>query len=144
MKIFFDTSVLVAVAVAHHPHHVSAFAVFRQASNGRKTGVVTAHALAETYSTLTRLPLNPMIHPTEALRFIKDSVLGHCEVVSLHERDYVALLASAASAGIRGGAFYDTLQLHGAEKAGCDRIYTFSVNDFVRLAPQLQARIVRP
>ena len=144
MKVFFDTSVLVAVAVAHHPHHAAALAVYRQASNGRNTGVVTAHALAETYSTLTRLPLSPMIHPTEALRFIKESILGHCEVVSLHERDYVALLTSAASAGVRGSAFYDALQLHGAEKAGCDRIYTFNVNDFVRLAPQLQARIVRP
>lgn len=144
MRFYFDTSVLVAVAVAHHPHHVAGLAAYRQVMSGRHSGVVSAHGLAETFSTLTRLPLSPTIHPTEAYRYITETVVAHCEVVSLQEEDYLAMLESAAKAGVRGGILYDALQLRCAEKARCDRIYTFNLTDFVRLAPQLQSKLVRP
>jgi hypothetical protein len=45
---------------------------------------------------------------------------------------------------LRGGILYDALQLRCAEKARCDRIYTFSLSDFVCLAPQLGNRVLRP
>ena len=144
MRFYFDTSVLVAVAVAHHPHHVAGFAVYRQVMNGRHVGVVSAHGLAETFSTLTRLPLSPMVHPTEAHRYITESVVRHCEVVDLQKKDYLAMLESAVRAGLRGGIVYDLLQLQCAEKARCDRIYTVNLTDFVRLAPQFQDKIVCP
>lgn len=85
-----------------------------------------------------------MIHPTEAYRYITESIVRHCEIVDLQKRDYLAMLESAAKAGLRGGIVYDLLQLQCAEKARCDRIYTFNLADFVRLAPQLQNKIVRP
>lgn len=85
-----------------------------------------------------------MIHPTEAYRYVTESIVEHCEVVTLHEKDYLAMLESAAQAGWRGGILYDALQLRCAEKARCDRIYTFNLSDFVRLAPHLENRIVRP
>ena len=144
MRFYFDTSVLVAVAVAHHPHHGAGLSAYRQVLSGRHTGVVSAHGLAETFSTLTRLPLSPMIHPTEAYRYITESIVRHCEIVDLQKRDYLAMLESAAKAGLRGGIVYDLLQLQCAEKARCDRIYTFNLADFVRLAPQLQNKIGRP
>ena len=144
MRLYFDTSVLVALAVAHHPHHAASSAVYRQVTSGRHEGVVSAHGLAETFSTLTRLPLTPMIHPSEAYRYVTESIVEHCEVVILHEKDYLATLDSAAQAGLRGGILYDALQLRCAEKARCDRIYTFNLSDFLRLAPQLGNRILRP
>jgi predicted nucleic acid-binding protein len=85
-----------------------------------------------------------MIHPTEAHRYIAESVVGHCEIVSLQKDDYLAMLESAARAGLRGGIVYDALQLHCAEKARCDRIYTFNLADFLRLAPQSQIKILCP
>jgi len=144
VKFFFDTSVLVAAAVQHHPHHVAGSAAYRQVMSGRHSGVVSAHGLAETFSSLTRLPLTPMIHPTEAYRYLTETVVAHCETVTLGENDYLAILESAAKAGLRGGILYDAVQLHCAEKARCDRIYTFNLTDFVRLAPQLQNKIVSP
>jgi predicted nucleic acid-binding protein len=144
VKFYFDTSVLVAAAVAHHPHHGAGLAAYRQVMSGRHTGVVSAHGLAETFSTLTRLPLSPMIHPTEAYLFVKETIVPHCETVSLQEKDYLGMLESAAKAGLRGAILYDALQLQCAEKARCDRIYTFNLSHFVRLAPQLQSKIVSP
>ena len=144
MRLYFDTSVLVSLAVAHHPHHAPAFAAFSQATNGRHQAVVSAHGLAETFTTLTRLPITPMVHPTEAYRFVSETVVGHCTVVTLVEKDYLAALEAAAQAGLRGGIIYDALQLRCAEKARCDRIYTFDISQFVRLAPHLGNKILRP
>ena len=144
MKFFFDTSVLVAVAVAHHPHHAAGLAAYRQAMSGRHSGAVSAHGLAETFSTLTRLPLSPAIHPSEAYLFINETVLPHCEVVSLDSKDYLAILETAVKAALRGGVVYDALQLRCAEKSRCDRIYTFNHAHFLRLAPTLRDKISQP
>jgi len=134
----------VSLAVAHHPHHRLAYAAFRQVTSGGHEGFVSAHGLAETFSTLTRLPITPMVHPTEAYRFVAETIVGHCAVVALVEKDYLATLEAAAKAGLRGGAIYDELHLRCAEKARCGRIYTFNILDFVRLAPHLAKQIVRP
>lgn len=144
MRLYFDTSVLVSLAVAHHPHHDLAYTAFRQVTAGGHEGFVSAHGLAETFTTLTRLPITPMVHPSEAYRFVSETVVGHCEVVCLVEKDYMATLDAAAKAGLRGGVVYDALQLRCAEKARCDRIYTFNMLDFVRIAPHLRKQIVHP
>jgi predicted nucleic acid-binding protein len=144
VKFYFDTSVLVALAVKHHIHNAAAVSVYRQVTSGPHEGVVSAHGLAETFATLTRLPLSPMIHPTEAYRYVEETILEHCEVVTLNEKDYLATLESAGRAGLRGGILYDALQLRSAEKARCDRIYTFNLSHFVRFAPHLESRILRP
>ena len=70
--------------------------------------------------------------------------MPHCETVSLGEIDYLALLESVAKAGSRGGIVYDAIQLQCAVKAACDRIYTFNLKDFIRIAPQLQDKIMSP
>jgi predicted nucleic acid-binding protein len=144
VRLYFDTSVLVSLAVAHHPHHRLAYAAFRQVTSGGHEGFVSAHGLAETFSTLTRLPITPMVHPTEAYRFVAETIVGHCSVVALVEKDYLATLEAAAKAGLRGEAIYDELHLRCAAKARCGRIYTFNISDFVRLAPHLAKQIVRP
>ena len=144
MRLYFDTSVLVSLAVRHHPHHDLAFAAFHQVTRGGHEGFVSAHGLAETFSTLTRLPITPMVHPTEAYRFVSETIVESCAVVCLVERDYLTTLEAAAKAGLRGGILYDALQLRCAEKARCDRIYTFNISDFVRIAPHLRKQIVRP
>lgn len=144
MRLFFDTSVLVSVGIAQHPHHPPAYSVFKQVVEGLHQGFVSAHGLAETFNTLTRLPITPMVHPSEAYLFVSKTVVGHCTVVPLAATDYLATLAAAAQAGLRGGINYDALQLHCAEKTECERIYTFNVSDFLCIAPHLGNRIMRP
>jgi predicted nucleic acid-binding protein len=80
-----------------------------------------------------------MVHPAEANRFVSKTVVGNCAVVCLVEKEYMATLEAAAKAGLRGGVLYDALQLRCAEKAGCDRIYTFNTSDFVRIASPRKA-----
>jgi predicted nucleic acid-binding protein len=85
-----------------------------------------------------------MFHPTEAYRIVAETIVGRCEVVCLDQADYLATLQAAANSGLRGGIIYDALHVRCAEKARCDRIYTFNIPDFLRVAPQIGKQILRP
>lgn len=142
MDIFFDTSVLVASALRHHPHHLQAAGALREAVSGRQRGFVAVHSLAEMYAVLTRLPVQPAIHPTEARQIIEENIVAHLHVLSIAAADYREVIKQMAQAGMKGGIIYDALLLKCARKRHCDRIYTFNVGHFERLAPDL-ARVFR-
>ena len=144
MKFFLDTSVLVAALVRRHPQHVRGFSVFRSVVEGEHEGYVSTHTLAEFYAVITRLPVRPAVQSSEAMLMIERDILAHCRLIELDTEDYRTTLAKAAENGWRGGSIYDALLLRCAAKADPDRIYTFNVADFVRLAPELANRICAP
>jgi predicted nucleic acid-binding protein len=135
VKAYVDTNVLVASSVEEHRHHVPAFELVKRVKEGNVRGCISTHGLAEFYSVLTRAPFTPRVHPTEAGRFLEDNVLTYFELIALSVNDYKAVLRSCAAAGLIGGVLFDALHLHSAQKAGCDRVYTFNVKDFRALAP---------
>jgi len=144
MNAFFDTSVLVAASVEQHPHHSQALAAVTRALEARHKTYVGVHSLAELYAVLTRLPVQPTIHPVEAVRIVEENVLPHFEPVALELADYRSALAAVASGGWRGGRVYDALLLRCAEKKNCQRIYTLNLGEFRLLAPHLGTRICSP
>lgn len=83
MKSYFDTSVLVAAALEHHPHHVPAAAILAKVRAKEMAGWVSAHGLAELYAVLTRAPLSPPVYPSEAWQIIERDVHPYFEVASL-------------------------------------------------------------
>jgi predicted nucleic acid-binding protein len=144
MKIFCDTSVLVAGAVRSHEHYTRAFTVVERVASKKDRGVVSVHSLAEMYAVLTRLPLIPRIQPAEAAKIVSDNVVRHFNMQTLNAREHAASVSAAAENGVIGGAIYDVLLLAAAQKAKPDRIYTFNVAEFRRLAPDLQDLIAAP
>ncbi|MEO7145954.1 MAG: PIN domain-containing protein [Bryobacteraceae bacterium] len=144
MEIFFDTSVLVASFVEGHAHHNAAFPAVDAVIRGRNRGALSVHSVAETYAVLTKLPVAPAIHPAEAHRMIAHNVLPHFTLVPLEPKDYTEVLDEAMGAGWRGGLIYDALLLKCAEKRRCQRIYTFNVAHFQKIAPHLKNRISAP
>ena len=142
---YLDTNVLVAASVEQHQHHLQSFDLVKAVKEGTIEGCISTHGLAEFYSVLTRAPFTPRVHPAEAGRFLDDNVLPYFELITLSASDYKAVLRSCASAGLIGGVVFDALHLHSAQKAGCDRIYTFNVKDFRFLAPSdLADRVAAP
>jgi predicted nucleic acid-binding protein len=134
MKVFLDTSVLIAAVLDDHESHARAFAVLERIQNGQDEGIVSGHSLAEMYAVLTRLPL-PFRHaPEQALLSITENVVTHFHIASLSGHDYAALVKEAALTGIQGGAIYDAVLLKTASKAGVDRIYTLNVKHFQAVA----------
>ena len=134
MKIYLDTNVLVAASIQEHQHHLQSFDLVKAVKEGAYEGCISTHGLAEFYSVLTRAPFTPRVHPAEVGRILDDNILPYFELISLSAGDYKAVLRSSTNAGLIGGVVFDALHLHSAQKAGCDRIYTFNVKDFRSLA----------
>jgi predicted nucleic acid-binding protein len=144
MKVFFDTSVRVAASEQSHPHYRRAWPALRRVTAGRDTGFMSVHSIAETYAVLTRLPVQPRIHPSEATRIITDNLLPHFEMVPLGKKDYTEALKLVTDGGWGGAKIYDALLLGCAARSGADRIFTFDLADFQQLAPNFAEKISAP
>jgi predicted nucleic acid-binding protein len=145
VDIFFDTTVLVAASEQSHPHYAQARPALLRVAAGRDKGFISLHSLAEVYAALTRLPVQPRIHPVEAARIVTENILSCFEVISPDKRDYLEALNTMTSGGWIGAKIYDALLLHGAARWGAERIYTFNLRDFKELAPAgLQEKICAP
>src|SRR5678815_3511334 len=107
MKALFDTSVLVAALLQHHPQHAQAFPRLLAANRGKLQGFLTTHGVAELFATLTALPLRPRLVPADVERLIHDSVLAHLTVVSLTPRHYAEAVSLTVRQGLSSGAVYD-------------------------------------
>lgn len=145
MNIFCDTNVLVAACAETHIHHTRAAPTVARVVIGEDKGFCGMHSIAEVFSTLTRMPVHPRIHPAEAVRLMAHNILGSFEAIPLTKDDYVAVLETMVSGSWRGGKIYDALLLRCAEKSGAERIYTFNLADFQQMAsPALRAKICAP
>ncbi len=103
------------------------------------------HSIAEVFAALTRLPVQPRIHPVEAVRIVTENILRHLEVIMLGKKEYLDALSTMASGSWSGAKIYDAVLLRCAVKSAAERIYTFNLEDFRQLAPAgLRAKICAP
>jgi predicted nucleic acid-binding protein len=145
VDIFFDTTVLVAASEQSHPHYAQARPALLRVATGQDKGFIGQHSIAELFAALTRLPVQPRIHPVEAARIVTENILPHFEVVSFGKENYLEALNTMASGGWIGAKIYDALLLHCAARCAVERIYTFNPGDFRQLAPAgLQEKICAP
>ena len=135
MKIFFDTSVLVAASVRSHPHYLQALPALERIRAGKDIGFISGHSIAEVFAVLTRLPIVPRVHASEAIRIITGNLLPSLETVVASKKEYLDALAIMEQGGWSGAKIYDVLLLICAEKCRAERIYTFNLSDFRALAP---------
>ena len=111
---------------------------------GKHHGFISAHGLTEIYSVMTRTPFSPRFRPTDVWQILSDDILPVLELVALNNSDYRNVVQQCASLGFVSGRVHDLAHLRAAEKALCQRIYTFDVRGFQALAPHLSGRIVMP
>ena len=145
MDVFFDTSVLVAAFEQSHPHYAQARPAMLRVVAGQDKRFIGLHSIAEVFAALTRLPVQPRIHPVEAARILSDNTLPHFEVVSLGKGQYLEALNTMASGGWIGAKVYDSLLLCCGARSAVERAYTFNLGDFRQLAPaDLRAKRCAP
>ena len=101
MTIAVDTSVAVPLLVRSHDDH----AAVARWWNGQEIAL-SGHALAETYSVLTRLPGDARLAPSDAARLLKARFSAPLLMGSRHAR---TLPDTLSRLGIAGGAVYDAL-----------------------------------
>jgi len=141
MKLFFDTSVLIPVFLEDHEHHEASFAAFLGADKAR--ACCAAHSLAEMYSALTRLPGKHRLSGDQVLLFLQ-AIRDRLTIIHLDGAEYFSAIEKAAAAGIVGGTIYDALLARCALKAKAETIYTWNVNHFQRLGPEIAKRLKTP
>lgn len=142
MRVAFDTSVLVAALIEPHPFHARALPWLEQVDETVEAEC-SWHAIAETWSVLTRLPLAPPISPALA-EVAVERLSSRVRPVTLDGDLYRSALRRCAERGARSGAVFDALHLLVAESRGAVALVTFNPGDFERLRRAGSPQIVVP
>lgn len=143
MRVLLDTSVLVPALVPALSQHEKTAPHLESAHRGEMTLVVSSHALAECYSSLTALPVSPAVTPGQARRLIEENVAGPAEeIVALGGAEYLRGLQRMTDLGLESGAVYDVLHVLCAEKASADELRTVNGADFRRMPPEGATELV--
>jgi predicted nucleic acid-binding protein len=137
MRVLLDTSVLVPALVPALPQHEKASPHLASVHRGETGLIISSHALAECYSSLTALPVSPTVTPGQARRLIEENVASVAEkIVELGGDEYLKVLQRMTDLGLESGAVYDALHVRCAEKAAADELRTFNGRDFRRMPPK--------
>jgi len=137
MRVLLDTSVLVPALVPALSQHEKAAPHLEAVHRGETTLVISGHALAECYSSLTALPVSPAITPGQARRLIEENIAEPAdEIVELGGPEYLGALQRMTDLGLESGAVYDALHVLCAETASADELRTFNGTDFRRMPPE--------
>ena len=128
MSALLDSSVLIAALVPDEATHVESLALLTQGGNA-----VYAHAILETFSTLTGGRLGVKVDADLAAKLLHEPILPRVHVVELGIAEVMTALEQARRHGVRGGAVYDFMHLVAARKVGADILYTVNFSDFRHL-----------
>jgi len=138
LKLFFDSSVLVPIFYADHPHHDVSKKAFLSAS--KEASFCALATLGEVYSVLTGLPVRPRITGGDGIDVLRQ-IRHRLTLVALTENEYIRAIETVAPT-IVGGAVYDALIAHCAVKAGAEVLLTWNQRDFTRFGDDI-GRMVR-
>jgi predicted nucleic acid-binding protein len=130
MITYLDTSVLVGALLQEHPQHENC----TRALNGADNPHTCAHALAETFATLTGSYKVPNDVAAELTLELKRTVT----IEPLPLSDYETALKEARRRGVMGGGIYDSLHATFARRIGARRIVTRNPGHFEHVAGDLE------
>ena len=127
---FLDTGILAGLLLEQHPEHKQCMAAIAQFGDC----FTNAHALAETFATLTgfyKVPTNIAAELTLGLKEI-------LEIKALEMPDYETSIREARNRGVMGGGIYDSLHATFARRKGAKRIVTRNPSHFRHAAPDIE------
>ena len=127
---FVDTGILVGALLENHPEHSSCLAALEQFDDC----FTDAHALAETFATLTGFYKVPVDAAAELTLALKESLA----IDALTLTDYETAIRQARSRGVMGGGIYDSLHATFARRKRATRIVTRNPSHFTHTTPELE------
>ena len=127
---FLDTGIMVGAVLKLHPEHEAC----RTALEDSVEPFTNAHALAETFATLTGFYKVPTDTATELTLSLRDSVA----VEALALADYETAIREARSRGVMGGGIYDSLHATFARRKKAIQIVTRNPSHFQHVAPDIE------
>ncbi len=127
---FLDTGVMVGALLESHPEHAACVSTLEDSERP----FTDAHALAETFATLTGFYKVPADAAAELTLGLCDSV----EVEALALADYRTSIREARGRGVMGGGIYDSLHATFARRKKAVRIVTRNPSHFEHVAPDIE------
>jgi predicted nucleic acid-binding protein len=127
---FLDTGIIVGAVLESHPEHVACLSALEDSERP----FTNAHALAETFATLTGF----YKVPTEAAAELTLSLGDSIEVEALALADYQTSIREARSRGVMGGGIYDSLHATFARRKKAVQIVTRNPTHFQHVAPDIE------
>jgi predicted nucleic acid-binding protein len=127
---FLDTGILVGAVLEQHPEHAACLEAFDES----EAPFTDAHALAETFATLTGFYKVPVVAAAELTLSLKSNLT----VEPLPLADYEKAIGKARQRGVMGGGIYDSLHATFARRKGAKRIVTRNPSHFAHTAPDLE------
>jgi predicted nucleic acid-binding protein len=127
---FLDTGIMVGAVLKSHPEHDVCLAALEDSAGP----FTNAHAIAETFATLTGFYKVPVDVATEMALSLRDSVA----VEALALADYETAIREARSRGVMGGGIYDSLHATFARRKKAIHIVTRNPSHFHHVAPDIE------
>ncbi len=127
---FVDTGILVGAVLEQHPEHDACLEALKET----EAPFTDAHALAETFATLTGFYKIPVAAATELTLGLKSNLT----VEPLSLADYETAIGEARQRGVMGGGIYDSLHATFARRQGTGRIIMRNPSHFAHTAPDLK------
>ncbi len=127
---FLDTGIMVGAVLKSHPEHAACLAALEDSVRP----FTNAHAIAETFATLTGFYRVPTDAATELTLGLRDSVV----VEALALADYETAIREARSRGVMGGGIYDSLHATFARRKKAAQIVTRNPSHFQHVAPDIE------
>jgi predicted nucleic acid-binding protein len=132
VRVFLDTSVLLAALVDFGPQSAPAQQTLHGVAEGKIPEAATAwHCCLEVYSVATRLPPEFRLTPSAALRLLQEEVFARMAVHDLPAGDRVGFFTSAVHEEIKGGRIYDAHIAEVARAAGATVVVTDNRRHFM-------------
>lgn len=127
---FLDTGILVGALLESHPEHAVCVAAVEESDRP----FTDAHALAETFATLTGFYKVPVDAAGELTLALQDTIT----VEALALVDHQTAIREARSRGVMGGGIYDSLHATFARRKRARRIVTRNPSHFQHVAPDIE------
>jgi predicted nucleic acid-binding protein len=127
---FLDTGIIVGALLESHPEHLACLSALEDS----KRPFTNAHALAETFATLTGFYKIPTQAAAELTLGLCDSI----EVEALVLGDYQTSIREARGRGVMGGGIYDSLHATFARRKRAVQIVTRNPSHFQHVAPDIE------
>jgi predicted nucleic acid-binding protein len=127
---FLDTGIMVGALLKSHPEHAACLAALEDSVRP----FTNAHAIAESFATLTGFYKVPTGAATELTLGLRSSLL----VEALSLADYEAAIREARSRGVMGGGIYDSLHATFARRKKAVQIVTRNPSHFEHVAPDIE------
>jgi predicted nucleic acid-binding protein len=132
VKIFLDTSVLLAGLVDFGPQSAPAQSLLHAVAEKQVLEVGTAwHCCLEFFSVSTRLPAEFRLTAADAAQLVDHEIFGRMAVHDLPAADRLLMLKAAARDGTAGGRIYDAHIAEVAKSAGAAAVVTDNRRHFI-------------